>query len=215
MRPVAVFTDASQGSFALSEPADVLVDRRARITGYSTAWLRQVHGANVVTVTANGVCHGEPGDAAVTVEPGVALSVITADCAPILLGAQGVVGAVHAGWRGLVAGVIQETVARMRALGASEIQAWLGPCIRTRCYEFGESDLDEVARVLGSDVRGVTAWGSPALDVGAAVRAALSDLGVHRLTDSGICTACSPVHFSHRARGDSGRQAGFVWLERE
>ncbi len=122
-------------------------------------------------------------------------------------------GAVHAGWRGLLAGVLPATVEQMRALGATEITAWLGPCIRPRCYEFGADDLAVVAQRLGEEVRATTAWGTPALDVAAGVRRSLAEAGVASIIDSGVCTACSPVHFSHRARGDVGRQAAQVWLE--
>ena len=91
------------------------------------------------------------------------------------------------------------------------MHALLGPCIRPGCYEFGADDLAQVARRLGDGVRGTTATGAPALDVPAAVRAALGRVGVVEVDDVGICTACSPVHFSHRARRELGRQALVVW----
>ena len=121
--------------------------------------------------------------------------------------------AVHAGWRGLAAGVIDHAVEAMRDAGATAITAWLGPCIRSRCYEFGPRDLDAVIAAVGPEVASTTAWGAPALDVSAGVHAVLGRLGVDEVDDTGVCTACSPVHFSHRARGDSGRQAAFIWLE--
>ena len=101
-----------------------------------------------------------------------------------------------------------------KRLGATDVTAWLGPCIRTRCYEFGAADLDEATDALGPSVRSTTAWGTPAFDVTAAVRASLASAGVHELCDTGVCTACSPVHFSHRARAEPGRQAALIWLER-
>lgn len=177
-------------------------------------WLRQVHGADVVRVPGPGSRCGTEADGAVTTEPGATLSVITADCAPVLLGSPVAVAAVHAGWRGLVAGVLTEAVGMLRSEGARDITAWLGPCIRARCYEFGAGDLDTVAGVLGDEVRAVTAWGTPALDVTAGVRAALASVGVTDVVDDGVCTACSPRHHSHRARGDRGRQVACIWLER-
>ena len=213
MRPVVRFTDSTDGSFALSEPEEVLGKRRARQAGRPVTWLRQVHGATVVRVEEPGGGCGVQADAAVTDVAGAALSVITADCAPVLLSSTEAIGAVHAGWRGLVAGVIPATVAALHDLGATEITAWLGPCIRTRCYEFGAADLDEVEALLGPSVRGTTAWGTPALDVGAGVRASLAAAGLETLIDTGVCSACSPVHFSHRARVDAGRQAALIWLE--
>ena len=92
--------------------------------------------------------------------PGCALAVLTADCAPVALASpEGVFGVAHAGWRGLVAGVLERTVDAMRALGATEIGAVLGPCIRAECYEFGPADLDRVAARLGDGVRATTAVG--------------------------------------------------------
>jgi copper oxidase (laccase) domain-containing protein len=98
----------------------------------------------------------------------------------------------------------------MRALGAAHVRATLGPCIRPECYEFGAADLDAVAAQLGDHVRGTTSWGTPALDVPAAVRASLASVGVE-LVDASTCTACSPDHWSHRAAGDVERQAVVVW----
>ena len=170
--------------------------------------LRQVHGARVVVVDAPGACTGEEADAAVTVVPRASLAVFTADCAPIALASpDGVAGAVHAGWRGLAAGVVEAAVERMRALGAERVEAALGPCIHAECYEFSD-----VGEWFPPDVQAVTAKGTPALDLPAAVRAALARAGVDLVHDEDVCTACSPDHFSHRARGDVERQAMVVCL---
>jgi copper oxidase (laccase) domain-containing protein len=148
------------------------------------------------------------GDALVTAVPGAALAVFTADCAPVAITSrEGVVGLVHAGWRGLDAGVIDAAAGAMRALGATRIDAALGPCIRAECYEFGAEDLDRLAARWGPSVRGRTTEGRPALDLPAAVRIALERCGARIIADAGACTACSDEWFSHRARGDSGRQA--------
>lgn len=170
-----------------------------------------MHGATVAVVTEPGGCAGQEADAAVTAVPGAVLSVQTADCAPLLLRGEGAVGVVHAGWRGLVAGVIEATAAAMGALGSPPVSATLGPCIRPRCYEFGEPELTLVADAYGSAVRSVTARGTPALDLAAGVGEALARLDVG-LDDVGTCTACSPRHFSHRARADRGRQVLAAWL---
>jgi YfiH family protein len=169
--------------------------------------LRQVHGARVVVVDAPGACDGEEADAAVTTVAGARLAVLTADCAPVALAADGMIGAVHAGWRGLAAGVVHAAVEEMRRLGAGRIDAALGPCIHAECYEF-----DGVAEWFPPAVHGVTSAGRPSLDVPAAVRAALADAGVELVHDEGVCTACSPGHYSHRARGDVERQAMVVWM---
>lgn len=185
--------------------------RRAVIDAPWT-WLRQVHGNRVVEVLGPGDCAGERADGAVTAAAGCVLAVLAADCPPVALASpEGVIGAVHAGWRGVVAGVLEEAVSRMRALGATDVEAALGPCIHPSCYEFGVDDLDRVAARLGDSVRATTADGRPALDLPAAVHAALVSAGVTRVSDTGVCTACSGVHFSHRARRDTGRQALAVW----
>ena len=189
-----------------------VVARRSAVCELPWTWLRQVHGNTVVVVRAPGEGAGSAADAAVTDRTGCALAVLTADCAPVaLLGSNGVVGVAHAGWRGLVAGVLERAVEVMRAAGAGDVHALLGPCIRPGCYEFGADDLAQVARRLGDGVRGTTSTGAPALDVPAAVRAALGRVGVVDVGDVGICTACSPAHFSHRARRELGRQALVVW----
>jgi YfiH family protein len=170
--------------------------------------LRQVHGAEVHVVRAPGAVQGDEGDALVTMVPGVALAVFTADCAPVAMTSpEGVAGLVHAGWRGLDAGVIGAAASAMRDLGATRIEAALGPCIRAECYEFGAADLERLAARWGPGVRGRTTAGQPALDLPAAVRAALQQCGAELVADAGACTACSEEWFSHRARGDVGRQA--------
>lgn len=175
-------------------------------------WMQQVHGATIVTVSEPGGGAGTDADAAVTRHPGAALAVFTADCAAVALASpEGVIGAVHAGWRGVVAGVLEEAVAAMRAIGATHVDAALGPCIRPECYEFSEIDLDAAAARYGDHVRGRSAGGGPAFDMPAAVRGALeaSDAALVHV-DPG-CTACGPAWFSHRARGDVERQAMVVW----
>ena len=148
--------------------------------------LHQVHGARVVVVDAAGARTGEDADAAVTIVPGARLAVLTADCAPVALASpEGVIGAVHAGWRGLEAGVVEAAVARMRELGASRVEAALGPCIHAECYD---------------------------IDMPAAVHAALARAGAELVHDEDVCTACSSDHWSWRARHDDERQAMVVWI---
>jgi YfiH family protein len=98
--------------------------------------LKQVHGTEVITVESPWpIGNGPAADALVTTIPGLALGVITADCAPVLFASNTVIGAAHAGWRGALAGVLEATAAAMRALGASNINAAIGPCIHQPSYE--------------------------------------------------------------------------------
>jgi len=196
-----VFTDRAAGDlghageYVHAVRPEVEARRRA-VVDLPWTWLRQVHGDRVVVVDEPGGGAGQRADAAVTDRPGCALAILTADCAPVaLIASDGVVGVAHAGWRGLVGGVLERTVQVMRAGGASDVRALLGPCIRPGCYEFGADDLAQVARRLGDGVRATTASGAPALDVPAAVRAALGRVGVVDVDDVGVCTACSLVHF--------------------
>jgi len=212
-----VTTTRDDGDLAIDVDPDELAARRRLLVDLPWVWLRQVHGADVVTVTASDATSlvGVDGDALVTTDSGLALAIQTADCLPVVLwSAEGVIGAAHAGWRGLEAGVLERTAAAMRGLGATEIDARIGPCIHVECYEFGEGDLDRLAGRFGDEVRGRTAQGTPALDVPrmfdvAARRAAIRGYGV-----DGSCTACHGERwFSHRARSEAGRMATVIWRD--
>lgn len=142
------------GLFGSDSPANVRENRAramrrlggdpGRLVG-----LRQVHGAKVKLSPSPDAEAPLEADAMVTDRPGLALGIITADCAPVLFcSADGrIVGAAHAGWRGAVAGVLERTAGAMRELGAAGIRAAIGPCIHQASYEVGP-DLREA--VLGS-----------------------------------------------------------------
>lgn len=170
------------------------------------AWLRQVHGAQVLTVDEPPP-EPPPSDGAVTTRPGVALVVLTADCAPIALACGGAVAVVHAGWAGLLAGVVEAGVRALRAAGRGAVDAFVGPCIGPGRYEFGTDDLDRLVARYGPALASSTATGRPALDLRAGVRAALAQAGVDRVVDDARCTASSPELYSHRRDGVTGRQA--------
>ncbi len=177
--------------------------------------VRQVHGPSV-WVVASGTGDGDAtsSDALVTMDPSACLVVVTADCASLALASsEGVFGAVHAGWRGLLAGVVERAAEAMVGLGASGIQGMVGPCVHPECYEFSEAGIDTVADVYGDVVRGRSSAGTPALDLTAGVRAAMARAGVVELAGDDRCTACGPEFFSHRANGDRARQGLFVWRD--
>ena len=181
-------------------------------------WLRQMHGTTVHLAAADSPSAsgaGGPvreGDALVATSPLVCLAMLTADCPSIALGSsEGVFAAVHAGWRGLTAGVVEAAVDVMRVLGATTVAGALGPCIHAECYQFSDRDLDVVAARYGDGVRAETSSGKPALDLPATVGAALDRSGVRQVPGVDACTACSGPYFSHRARADTGRQALVVW----
>lgn len=181
-------------------------------------FVRQVHGCAVAVVEEATGPLAADADAIVTRSERACVAVLGADCALVgLASPDGVVAVAHAGWRGLVAGVLGRTVEAMRSLGATDVVAVLGPCAHAPCYEFGEEDLERVAEHLGPSVRAVTAAGSPALDLVEGVRLALDDAGARLVgdleADPGGCTVCDGRWFSHRARADAGRHALAVWRE--
>ncbi len=119
---------------------------------------------------------------------------------------------VHAGWRGLLAGVIGAAVHALREVGSTEVRAVLGPCIHPGAYEFGEVDLDRISAVLGPAVRSATDDGRPALDMPAAVAASLAAHDVPLVATVGGCTAAdADRRWSHRARREPQRQAMVAW----
>jgi hypothetical protein len=145
------------------------------------------------------------------------LAVWVADCAPIaLFGANGTSRVVaHAGWRGLAGGVLDVAIDALESTGTTVAAAVLGPCIHPCCYEFAGGDLDQVAAGVGassSDVVGVTAWGTRALDVPGAVATGLARRGV-ALDNEGPCTGCDLRFRSHRRRAELERHALVAWFE--
>jgi YfiH family protein len=211
---VAPYDTANLGFAGGDDPSAVAENRRrvAHDVGgpdaRQWAWVRQVHGGRVVDVDAPGA--GGDADALVTTCLGVSLVVLVADCAPIALVAGDVVAAVHCGWRGLTAGVIDAAVPAVRERGRSPVRAVVGPCISPAHYEFGVEELTQVAQRVGPAVRARTEAGAPALDLRAGVGAALAAAGVDDRIDVDICTYESTDHFSHRRDGVTGRQALIV-----
>lgn len=177
-------------------------------------WLAQVHGDVVAVV--DGASRTPPeADAAVTGRAGLPMVVLVADCAPVALASGTAVGVVHAGWRGLERGVVGKAVEALRALDGSTapVRAAIGPCIRPARYEFGAAELDRMVARFGPSVRSTTGWGTTALDLPTAVTIALAAVGVTDVVDTGVCTAASVDHFSHRRDGTTGRQAMVVVRE--
>lgn len=209
----ARFTSRVDGDLSADALGPFLVsDRWAGLAGVPVTWLDQQHTAAVVTVGAPAEHVGTVADAAVTAGRGLGVAVWMGDCAPVLLVAdEGPFAVLHAGWRGLAAGVVAHGVEAVRRLGGVTVRAWLGPCIRPCCYEFGAADLDPFVARWGGAVRARTAWGADALDVPAAVGAALDEAGVVARADVGVCTGCDEDYWSYRRRGDTARHGLVAW----
>lgn len=195
-------------------------DRLASELGVKVAVVRQVHGATVLDVDAVEKREGllldltsSEADAMVSSTPKIALAVRVADCIPILMADvhARVIGAAHAGRVGLIEGVVPATVAEMRAKGAREITAWVGPHLCGQCYELPTKVVAESSTRLGVEPA-TTSWGTPSLDMTTAVIAQLEALGVSASTLDG-CTRTDPKLHSWRRDGDAaGRQVGLVWM---
>jgi polyphenol oxidase len=169
-------------------------------------WVRQVHGAGVVVADGPPPREAPPADGIIT-RVDVPVVVLTADCAPVLLVCDDALGVVHAGWKGLLAGVIEAAVAQLRDVGTGDVRAVLGPCIHPERYEFGAADLAPLVERFGSHVESRRPGGSLAFDLPAGVRVALARAGVSDFHDHDVCTAASPDYFSNRRDGETGRQA--------
>lgn len=178
------------------------------------AFAKQVHGAGVRVVrglskkTSRGL---DDCDALVTTEPGIGLVMMGADCLPVLLAGDGVVGAAHVGRGGLQAGVLDALVAAMRAEGAGDLAAVVGPGICGPCYEVPASLAGEVEKAAPGS-RCTTRQGTVGVDLVAGATRRLAALGVPA-THVGGCTLEQPERFySYRRDGVTGRHGGVVWL---
>lgn len=180
-------------------------------------WLKQVHGVDVVRCETGSNGDEAIADASVTSTPGVVLAILTADCLPVVFAADDgrEVAAAHAGWRGLVAGVLEATVAAMRT-PPERVVAWLGPAAGPQGYEIGE----EVFRAfVDREPTSVAAFvetrpGHWRVDLYALARMRLAQAGVPRVHGGDRCTISEPQHFfSHRRDARTGRMATLVWFD--
>jgi YfiH family protein len=217
----ALFTDQTAGNLSTGagEHHEQGFARREQLCErLGLRWLcssRQTHGTSVNTVTHVTGRAGEAlaidADAHATALRGVGMMVMAADCLPVALGCTGAVAIVHAGWRGLAAGVLEAGVTALRELplrgrcGDEEpIEAIVGPCAGVCCYEVGA----EVHAAFG----GAHSVGRH-IDLRAIAHERLAGAGVGRVRDVQACTICDERFFSYRREGErAGRQAGVAWL---
>ncbi|MBD8545618.1 peptidoglycan editing factor PgeF [Sphingomonas sp. CFBP 8760] len=210
------------------DEAQAVAENRRRalaavLPGGNLATLYQVHSATVVTLDT---VPGErpQADALVTNRPGLALGILTADCAPVLLvdAAAGVIGAAHAGWKGAVAGIAEATVAAMVASGAraDRIAAAIGPCIARASYEVDDGFRDRVAAIDPANERFFAdgRQGHHRFDLEAFVAARLAAAGVGRIEALGLDTYADEDRFfsyrrsTHRGEPSYGRQIAIIGL---
>jgi YfiH family protein len=179
-------------------------------------WLNQVHGTTVFEISERSGAAGDA-DAAVSFTPGAVCAVMTADCLPLLLCDQAgtVVAAAHAGWRGLVSGVIEATVAAMDR-PADSLMAWLGPSIGPEHFEVGPEVREQFCAAAPEAAAAFRRGAGDRwlADLSLLARQRLRVLGVRRVSGGAYCTmADSERFFSFRRDGVTGRMASLIWLE--
>lgn len=201
------YASLNLGTNTGDDPAKVAENRErlTQLTGGGLALGRQVHEAHVHRADAPG--HGGDADGQLTTRPGVACTVLTADCLPVAVIAPGGVAMLHAGWRGLATGVLEEGVTALK--GDGRIVAAIGPGAGPCCYEVG----DEVRATFADEDDEVRDGHN--LDLPLIAERRLRRAGVTEVHHSRVCTMCDPGDrfFSHRRDGGvTGRQAGVAWL---
>jgi YfiH family protein len=174
-----------------------------------TQFMNQVHG-NTVAVIEEVADPAPTADALVTGIPGIALAVQVADCIPLLLASSTSVAAVHVGRKGLTNGVTESAIDVMRAMGAGEITALIGPSICGECYEVSSDIFAEVI-ALHPAAESRSRMGAPALDLPAGLREILCNNSIN-FTEEGGCTLEDSQLFSYRREGVTGRQIGVITL---
>lgn len=205
--------------------------RLAASIGATPVYLEQVHGIDVARLTGVDLRPGAAthrADASVTTEPGLACTVQVADCLPILFAAPQAraVGAAHAGWRGLAAGVVEATLAQVCAAGRcrpGEVRVWLGACIGPQAFEVGADVLAAFGasakgspRFVPNDAakgaaKGAAKWFA---DLPGLARDRLHACGVQSISGGEWCTVSSPSRFfSFRRDGVTGRMAAAIWID--
>ncbi|MFZ4534824.1 peptidoglycan editing factor PgeF [Propionivibrio sp.] len=219
-----VYASLNLGSHVGDDPRAVAANR-ALVSGWvagepgcAPVWLEQVHGTRVIDAATWTEGDQAPrADAAFSRQPGVACVVMTADCLPVLFcdDAGTVVAAAHAGWRGLLAGVLEETIAAMGVAGR-ELMAYLGPAIGPQAFEVGEEVRSAFVR---RDGNAATAFkpsesGKWLADIYLLARQRLAGQGIDRAFGGSLCTASEADRFfSYRRDGQSGRMASMIWLD--
>ncbi|MEV6980336.1 peptidoglycan editing factor PgeF [Sphaerisporangium sp. NPDC051017] len=200
------------------DPAAVAENRALTARGFGldpggVVFMRQVHGRDVSYVTEPFGADPPSLDGVFTDRPGLGLAVLAADCAPVLLAdpVKGMVGGAHSGRVGTAAGVVTALVEAMRAHGADDLVAMVGPLACGSCYEVSDELRDEVAAVV-PETWSSTPAGAPALDLRAGISAQLARAGVGDVRHDARCTIETADLFSHRRERLTGRFAGYVWL---
>lgn len=218
----SIFTDRRGGiglapyeSFNLGlhvgDKEDLVLNNRAILSKRvgRVQFMNQSHSDQLVIVRDE-VATDPNCDALITTTPGLAIAVLVADCIPLLLSSAQVVAAVHVGRKGIVNKIASKVIQQMRELGATSINAILGPSICGKCYEVSACMADEVL-ITNPEAFSTTREGRPALDL---PKALVADLRREEITymRSSVCTFEDINYFSYRRENITGRTAGVIWL---
>jgi YfiH family protein len=226
-----IYASLNCGPGSRDEPANV-AENRARVAEVLGAepsrllTLYQKHSATAVSANKPWKEGKVPeADAIVTATPGLAIGILTADCAPVLFcdGEAGVIGAAHAGWRGALSGIIESTIEAMQKLGAKpgRISAVIGPTISQEAYEVGADFKQQFAAERPESVAFFVTnegTGEPHFDLPAYVADRLTRAGVGSIDDLGLCTYCEETRLfsyrrsQHHGEADYGRQISAILL---
>ena len=227
-RSKAPFNSLNLGLNAGDEAADVHQNRAILRSALPTEplWLKQIHGITISTPSSRSALGNGPfvADASVTNIPNEVLAILTADCMPVLFASKSgdVIGAAHAGWRGLSGGVLENTINEMIALSpglrASDISAWMGPAIGPSAFEVGEDVLQAFApqgqgTLSKAFMPIVESPGKYLANLYLLARDRLKALGIDQVDGGEFCTVNDPERFfSYRRDKVTGRFASFIWI---
>lgn len=211
----APFDSFNLGEHVEDDPVAVTKNRQRLISqlGCKPAWLRQVHGVAVVPAEPGEVLEA---DASWTATPGVACTVMTADCLPVLFcdRAGSRVAAAHAGWRGLAGGVLEATLDAL-AVAPEDVLVWLGPAIGPHAFEVGAEVREAFMAVHPQAAEAFVASVNPdryMADIYRLARIRLAARGVTAVYGGGFCTYSDPRFYSYRRAAQTGRFASLIWL---
>jgi YfiH family protein len=224
----APFNSLNLGLNAGDDAADVLQNRRIVRSSLPAEplWLKQIHGVTVSTPATRNALGTRPfeADASVTNIPNEVLAILTADCMPVLFASRSgdVIGAAHAGWRGLSGGILENTVNEMMALSPglmpSDISAWMGPAIGPSSFEVGEDVLQAFSQ-QGQDILSKAfipineTPGKYLADLYLLARDRLRLIGIEQIDGGEFCTVNDPERFfSYRRDKITGRFASLIWI---